>query len=97
MDCDLCVPTFPCTTKYSGEITSIINYLDAERPVGWMEEITKLQDLSGSYHKPNMTNWPVKFRLISPGVVLPRQVSYREAAVQTIINFFLFPDLPVHG
>ena len=71
MDCDLSVPTFPCTTKYSGEITSIINYLEAERPVGWMEEISKLQDLSGSYAKPNMTNWPVKFRLISPELVLP--------------------------
>ena len=83
MDCDLCVPTFPCTTKYSGAITSIIKYLESETPVGWMEEISKLQDLSGSYNKPGMTNWPVKFSLISPGVVLPRQVCYRRAIVPT--------------
>ena len=59
------MPTFPCTTMYSGEITSIINYLEAERPVGWIDEISKLQDLSGSYAKHGMTNWPVKFRLSS--------------------------------
>ena len=97
MDCDLCVPTFPCTTKYSGEITSIINYLEAERPVGWIEEVSKLQDLSGSYAKHNMTNWPVKFRLISPEVVLPRQVSCREAVVQHNYHSFLLSDLPVYG
>ena len=97
MDCDLSVPTFPCTTEYSGEIGSIINYLEAERPVGWMEEISKLQDLSGSFVKPNMTNWPVKFRLISPGVVLPRQVSYREAVFQLNYCSFLLSDLPVYG
>ena len=57
--------------------------MESERPVGWMEEIAKLQDLSGSYVKPEVTNWPVKFRLISPGVVLPRQVRYRVADAQT--------------
>ena len=62
-------------TKYNGEITSIINYLESQRPVGWLEEISKLQDLSGSWAKPGVTNWPIKFRQISPEVVLPRQVS----------------------
>ena len=83
MDCDLSVPTFPCKTKYGGGITLTITYLESETPVGWMDEISKLQDLSGSYAKLSRTNCPVKLRLISPGVVLPRQVSQRVASPQT--------------
>ena len=74
IDCDLNVPTLPCKTKYDGGITAIVKYLETERPVGWVEELSKLQDMTGSFVKPKKS-WPVKFRRISPNVVLPRQVS----------------------
>ena len=99
MDCDLNIPTLPSTTEYDGGIYSIRNYLCREKPVGWVEEISKLQDLAGSYNKPGMNNWPVKFRLISPGVVLPRQVSYKynRCFNLVIVSIYFSPDLPFYG
>ena len=74
-DCDMNVPTMPCPTPYKGSITAITRYLETERPGGWMGEIEKLQDMTGAVVK-SKTDWPVKFRLISPETVLPRQVSH---------------------
>ena len=74
IDCDLNVPTLPCKTKYDGGIEDIVKYLEQARPVGWVEELSKLQDMSASFAKPKKS-WSVKFRRISPNVVLPRQVS----------------------
>ena len=77
LDCDLNVPTMPCPTRYDGTITDIARYLRTNRPVGWVEELSKLQPMEEAAAKPTQENkkdWPVKFRHISPGVVLPRQV-----------------------
>ena len=77
LDCDLNVPTMPCNTRYDGSIGDIESYLEKERPINWTDELSKLQVMtaagkSGSQLKKD--NWPVKFRLINPSTVLPRQV-----------------------
>ena len=82
-------------TKYEGEITSIIQYLESERPVGWLEEISKLQDLTGSFVKPGVTNWPIKFRQISPEVVL--SVKHNNFLRNIFSEKYLFPDISFHG
>ena len=69
IDCDLNVPTLPCKTKYGGGIKAIVEYLETERPVGWVEELSKLQDMSASFVKPKKS-WPIKFPKISPNAVL---------------------------
>ena len=77
LDCDLNVPTMPCPTRYDGTIADIASYLMTNRPVGWVEEYSKLQPMERAAAKPTQENkkdWLVKFRHISPGVVLPRQV-----------------------
>ena len=77
LDCDLNVPTMPCPTRYDGTINDIRRYLITTRPVGWYDELSKLQPMetaAGKASQEKKEDWPVKFRHISPGVVLPRQV-----------------------
>ena len=77
LDCDINAPTMPCPTLYDGQIGDIVHYLRTDRPVGWTDELSKLQDMStaaAKSRKEGQDSWPVKFRNISPGVVLPRQV-----------------------
>ena len=77
LDCDLNVPTIPCETPYDGSIVDIEKYLKKERPVNWLEELSKLEDMAMAGHN-NRTieknDWPVKFRMINRDTVLPRQV-----------------------
>ena len=47
-----------------------------ERPVGWLEELSKLENMSAAATSPHLLvskNWPVKFRLINRNTVLPGQ------------------------
>ena len=47
-----------------------------ERPVGWLEELSKLENMAAaaaSLHLVNSKSWPVKFRLINRNTVLPGQ------------------------
>ena len=77
IDCDLNVPTVPCGTPYDGGIKEISNYLRKERPVNWIEEDNKLQGMGEAAINPfnlEPDDWQIKFRMISPDTVLPRQV-----------------------
>ena len=47
-----------------------------ERPVGWLEELSKLENMTAAAASPHLLvskNWPVKFRLINKDTVLPGQ------------------------
>merc|ERR1719447_1156045 len=47
-----------------------------ERPVGWLEELSKLEGMeaaAATAHLLVSKNWPVKFRLINRDTVLPGQ------------------------
>ena len=93
VDCDLSVPTMPCSTHYDGNINHAVNNLVIRRPLGWMEELDKLQDMatlsipSASQTELSQTEFQVRFRQISPGVILPQQVIYNSFATE--FNLFI--------
>ena len=66
----------PCPTPYDGSIDDAASFLINERPRGWKEELGKLKNMASAANNPNKLDrdWPIRFRLISPGVVLPQQV-----------------------
>ena len=78
MDCDLNVPTIPTSTPYDGRITEVQRYLETHRPIGWTEEMGKLEAMeaaAASFHMIVQESWQVKMRQISRDTVLPRQVA----------------------
>ena len=77
VDCDLNVPTIPTSTPYDGRIDEVKRYLETYKPVGWMEEMGKLEGMTAagaSLHMIGQESWQVKMRQISRDTVLPRQV-----------------------
>ena len=53
------------------------NYLVRERPVGWLEELSKLEDMAAASASPHLIgqdSWQIKMRQINRDTVLPRQV-----------------------
>ena len=77
MDCDLNVPTIPTSTPYDGGIGEVQRFLETYKPVGWTEEMGKLEDMGAaraSFHMIGQESWQVKMRQISRDTVLPRQV-----------------------
>ena len=98
IDCDLNCPTWPTHTHYDGDINHASNYLMRERPVGWLQEHSKLEMMTGastSVHLVNAKSWPVKFRLINRDTVLPSQVTTLNLLTLTPRPFF--PDSSFHG
>ena len=78
IDVDLNCPTWPTHTRFDGFINDAAQYLLKERPVGWLEELSKLEMMesaAGHYHLLTAKTWPVKFRLINRDTVLPSQVT----------------------
>ena len=78
IDCDLNCPTWPTHTRYDGNRNDASGYLMRERPVGWLEELSKLENMINASSLPHLVNsksWPVKFRLINRDTVLPSQVT----------------------
>jgi len=76
IDCDLNCPTWPTHTRFNGTIKDAENYLIREQPVGWLEELSKLESMTeaaASLHLLTSKIWPVKFRLINKDTVLPSQ------------------------
>ena len=76
IDCDLNVPTVPCGTSYDGDIRPIEKYLREKKPVNWVEEEGKLESMTdvAAWSNLGKDTWQVKFRMINPDTVLPRQV-----------------------
>ena len=77
IDCDLSLPTIPSSTRYDGNISKVSNYLEKMKPKGWLEELGKLQDMraeGGAIRLIDQTEFQVRFRHISPGIILPQQV-----------------------
>ena len=107
IDCDLNCPTWPTHTRFDGSTTNASRYLMRERPVGWLEELSKLEDMraaAGFAHLQTSKNWPVKFRLINRNTVLPSQVTYQTLSTfceqnhcQIVLTPSLYsPDTPLH-
>ena len=60
--------------SYDGSINSYRTFLLSSRPVGWREELGKLEDMTSAGYRPDVTR-SVRIRCISPGVVIPSQVN----------------------
>ena len=59
---------------YDGSTESYEKYLENTRPVGWREEMSKLESRESAQAYPGVSR-SVRIRCISPGVVIPSQVS----------------------
>ena len=74
----LLTPAWPTHTRFDGDTSDSVNYLMRERPLGWLEESSKLEDMESAGCSPHLLDaniiWPVKFRLINRDTVLPSQV-----------------------
>ena len=74
-------PTWPTHTRYDGNSGDYVNYLMKKRPVSWLEEFSKLENMGAAQYSPHLLDsniiWPVKFRLINKNTVLPIQVTYQ--------------------
>ena len=78
IDCDLNCPTWPTYTSFDGSMDYAVAQLEEKRPVGWLEEFCKLEDMGITRFSPHLMNsksWPVKFRLINRDNALPSQVT----------------------
>ena len=69
--------TVPTTTPYDGDIYDVEKYLVRERPVGWLEERSKLEHMQAAGLSPHLIgqdSWQIKMRQINRDTVIPRQV-----------------------
>ena len=74
IDCDINIPTVPTCTKYDGDIFDVVYHLRRTKPVGWLEELRKLEDMcNGTIHR-GVDSHQVKMRMIKRDLVLARQV-----------------------
>ena len=76
LDMDLTAPNFSTSNidSYDGGTNSYKQFLETSRPVGWREEMSKLENMHSAQAHPDVTR-SVRIRCISPGVVIPSQVS----------------------
>ena len=76
LDMDLTAPNFSTSNidSYDGSIDSYWQFLRTSRPVGWREEMSKLESMESAQANLDVTR-SVRIRCISPGVVIPSQVS----------------------
>ena len=75
VDCDLNVPSLKTSNseEYDGSTWDYNNYLMRNRPVFWREEMSKQENMSSARSLPGVIR-SVRFRAITPDVVLPSQV-----------------------
>ena len=59
--------------EYDGATYDYELYLERERPVFWREEMTKQEDMQTARFQPGIIR-SVRFRAITPDVILPSQV-----------------------
>ena len=75
LDMDLCCPSLKTSNSdsYDGDTNSYKKFLETSRPVGWREEMSKLESMTSAAAYPDVTR-SVRIRCISPGVVIPSPV-----------------------
>ena len=75
---DLCCPSLRTSNidSYNGSTNSYRDFLVSTRPVGWREELSKLEDMTSAWGYHDVTR-SVRIRCISPGVVIPSQVNIK--------------------
>ena len=97
IDCDLNCPTWPCATPYDGSISKAALHISQTRPVGWLEEYSKLEGMECAQLSPHLQknqNWQIRFRLINRTTVNAGQVK-TEMQLQILIQLKL-SGTPLH-
>ena len=76
VDIDLNVPSVKTSNidQYDGHTWDYELYLMTERPVYWREEMAKQEDMASAQYLSGVIR-SVRFRAITPDVVLPSQVT----------------------
>ena len=76
VDIDLNVPSVKTSNsdEYNGSIRDYERYLMRERPVYWREEMAKQESMTSAQYLSGVIR-SVRFRAITPDVVLPSQVT----------------------
>ena len=98
VDCDINIPTIPTCTRFDGSRADVLKYLMKMQPVGWLEEFSKLENMSiagASHHLIEVDSWQVKMRMINRDTVLPRQVTQKN--IPSLDILCLEPALPQQG
>ena len=74
VDMDLTCPMFQCSNSgdYDGSIEDYKRFLTRTRPVGWRDEVAKLQEMTASGGNDAIRSCRVK--LVNTDTVLPSQV-----------------------
>ena len=74
VDVDLNVPSFRCANsgEYDGQISDYKRFLTSNTPVGWRDEVAKLQSMESKGGIDAMRSCRVK--MINMDTVLPSQV-----------------------
>ena len=75
VDMDITCPMFQCSNSgdYDGGITAYRSFLTRTRPVGWRDEVAKLQDMIAASTTDAIRSCRVK--LVNMDTVLPSQVT----------------------
>ena len=75
VDVDINVPSFRCSNSqdYNGGIIAYRSFLTRTRPVGWRDEVAKLQDMIAASTTDAIRSCRVK--LVNMDTVLPSQVT----------------------
>ena len=75
VDCDLNVPSLKTSNseEYDGNPWDYNEYLESKRPVYWREEMSKQERMESASFLPGVIR-SVRFRAITPDVILPSQV-----------------------
>ena len=63
IDCDINIPTIPTSTRYDGGIDVVQRFLMRVKPVGWLEELSKLENMSNAHNMPHLIgadSWQVR-------------------------------------
>merc|ERR1712130_1073285 len=53
VDCDINIPTIPTSTGCDGSTSGVIDFLLRVQPVGWVEEMSKLEDMGSARSLPH--------------------------------------------
>ena len=74
IDCDVCCPTLLSTTPYDGSTIPAFNFLSVNKPVRWLEEIRKMEDMTAAAGMLDVKR-SIRFKQINRETVMAQQVS----------------------
>ena len=77
IDVDINVPSFRCSNSqdYDGTVAAYKSFLTRTRPMGWRDEVAKLQDMIAASASGTDAIRSCRVKLVNMDTVLPSQVT----------------------